>query len=67
MQHCSFHISVQDTKNPQSIKAGKEPGLLGELRTKLLFLLETSTQYQSMKLLRYFPTDGEFVREYITH
>lgn len=41
------------------VKAGKEPGELGELRTKLLFLLQTSTQYQSMKLQRYFPTDCE--------
>eukprot|EP00794_Sanderia_malayensis_P017256 gene17256-18981_t len=44
----------------QKCKAGKEPGELGELRNKLLFLLETSTQYQPLKLLRHFPNDNLF-------
>jgi len=42
------------------VKAGKEPGSLGELRSSLLFLLETSTCYQPMALLRYFPSDCLF-------
>ncbi|XP_065641872.1 vam6/Vps39-like protein isoform X1 [Hydra vulgaris] len=35
--------------------AGKEPGKLGDLRARLLFFLEHSTQYQPSKLFRYFP------------
>lgn len=41
-------------------KAGKESGELGDLRSRLLFFLETSTSYQPMKLLRFFPQDVLF-------
>lgn len=41
-------------------KAGKEIGELGDLRTKLLFFLETSSNYQPYKLLRFFPQDSLF-------
>lgn len=34
---------------------GSEPGELGELRGRLLFLLETSKHYQAQHLLTHFP------------
>lgn len=34
---------------------GSEPGELGELRGRLLFLLETSKYYQAQHLLTHFP------------
>lgn len=41
-------------------KAGKEIGTLGDLRTRLLFFLESSSSYQPYKLLRFFPQDSLF-------
>ena len=43
------------------VKAGTEPGQLGETRTKLIFFLETSTYYVPERLLAHFPFDGEFI------
>ncbi|XP_078593471.1 vam6/Vps39-like protein isoform X1 [Branchiostoma floridae x Branchiostoma japonicum] len=40
--------------------AGREPGELGEIRSKLLYFLETSLDYVPEKLLTYFPFDGFF-------
>ncbi|XP_072024948.1 vam6/Vps39-like protein [Amphiura filiformis] len=42
------------------VRAGTEPGELGELRRKLLFFLETSLHYVPEKLLIHFPVDGFF-------
>ncbi|XP_070577538.1 vam6/Vps39-like protein [Ptychodera flava] len=41
-------------------KTGKEPGELGELRSKLLYFLEISQHYVPERLLTYFPFDAFF-------
>ena len=53
MRDYLFSLRSSEQRKP----AGKESGKLGELRARLLFFLEQSTQYQPMKLLRYFPQD----------
>jgi tetratricopeptide (TPR) repeat protein len=44
----------------KGLKAGLEPGQLGELRNKLIFFLETSTSYIPERLLAHFPFDRFF-------
>ena len=39
----------------EPVPPGSEPGELGELRGRLLFLLETSKHYQAQHLLTHFP------------
>ena len=45
-----YHLSGDEPNPP-----GSEPGELGELRGRLLFLLETSKHYQAQHLLTHFP------------
>ncbi|XP_065051843.1 vam6/Vps39-like protein isoform X2 [Rhopilema esculentum] len=58
--YLEFKDAQQKGSAASFVKAGKEPGDLGALRTKLIFFLETSTNYQPLKLLRNFPTDCLF-------
>ncbi|XP_077997895.1 vam6/Vps39-like protein [Glandiceps talaboti] len=53
-----YILSLPEGQEPA--KTGKEPGELGELRSKLLFFLETSYHYVPEKLLTYFPFDAFF-------
>ena len=39
------------------MRAGEEPGVLGELRKKLLYFLRTSKHYLPERLLAHFPHD----------
>ncbi|XP_071963059.1 vam6/Vps39-like protein [Antedon mediterranea] len=50
--------SLPEGQAPAS--AGMEPGELGEVRSKLLFFLETSRYYIPEQLLTHFPFDGFF-------
>ncbi|XP_071480649.1 vam6/Vps39-like protein [Diadema antillarum] len=42
------------------VRAGSEPGELGDIRRKLLFFLETSQHYRPERLLTRFPFDSFF-------
>lgn len=50
--------SLPEGQHP--LHAGKEPGLLGEYRLKLLNFLDSSVNYMPERLLVHFPSDSEY-------
>ena len=54
-------LLLTHTPGYQRLKAGEEPGELGELRTKLLKFLNTSQHYDAAECICSFPRDGTCV------